>query len=68
MEQLNFNYKLPLPSNFNNLTDESKAKVIQYLNQLDSFEQKAYIIGLEHLGSSFNIIKSNGYIDWFKKS
>jgi hypothetical protein len=58
---------LPLPYNFNNLSYENKTKVIHYLNQLDNFERKAYTIGLEHLGSSFNIIKSNGYIEWDKK-
>jgi hypothetical protein len=41
--------------------------MIEYLRQLNTIEKKAYIIGKEHLGSSFNVIKSNGYITWKNK-
>lgn len=37
-----------------------------YLAQLSPIEQKALAIAMEHLGSSFNIFKSNGYIEWLK--
>ena len=37
-----------------------------YLAQLSPIEQKALAIAMEHLGSSFNILKSNGYIEWLK--
>jgi hypothetical protein len=38
------------------------------LKNMGDTEKKAYLIAKEHLGSSFNICKSNGYKDWKKKS
>jgi len=58
---------VPLPPNFEQQNTITKENIIKYLNQLDSIEQKAYCIGLNHLGSSFNLLKSNGYNDWLKK-
>ena len=37
----------------------------QYIDQLTPIEQKAYQIA-QSLGSSFNLIKSNGFIEWKK--
>lgn len=45
---------------------ETKDNIFQYLSQLDTFQQKAYMIAKEHLGSSFHLLKSNGYLDWKK--
>ena len=55
-----------LPKNFNSYPVEVKASIIEYLKQLSVIEQKACNIAMNHLGSSFNIIKSNGYNDWIK--
>lgn len=38
-----------------------------YLNQLNDFEKKAYDIAKNHLGSSFDIEKSIGYLTWLEK-
>jgi hypothetical protein len=38
--------------------------IYQYLNQLDEHHKQAYLIAKEHLGTSFNILKSNGYKEW----
>jgi hypothetical protein len=35
---------------------------------LDKIERQAYTIGKRHLGSSFNLIKSNGFIKWKKNN
>jgi len=59
MEQL-------LPSNFNSYSSEIKTSLKEYINQLSDVEKKACMIAKEHLGSSFNILKSNGYNDWLK--
>ena len=59
---------LPLPSQFEKYDKNVQESIVMYLRQLDSIEKKAYIIGKEHLGSSFNVIKSNGYIDWKNKN
>ena len=52
---------------FDAYAPELKANLIQYYNQLDPIEKKAYHIAKEHLGSSFNIVKSNGFCDWLKE-
>lgn len=58
--------KLELPTNFEKYEEPIKKSLIEYLNQLDIIEQKAYSIAKSHLGSSFNLLKSNGYIHWKK--
>ena len=58
---------LPLPSNFESLDECLKANLLQYLNQLDLIEKKAYKIAKDHLGSSFNVVKSNGFCDWLRE-
>ncbi len=57
---------LELPNNFENYDRSIKNDIINYLKQLDVIERKAYTIGKQHLGSSFNIIKSNGFAEWKK--
>jgi len=42
-------------------------KVAQYLAQLDDMQRKAMEIAQSHLGTSFNIKRSNGFIEWQKK-
>ena len=38
----------------------------QYLDSLSEKEKKSYEIAREHLGMSFQLDKSNGYIKWYK--
>jgi hypothetical protein len=58
---------LKLPDNFESYDSELQSSIIEYLSQLNPIEKKAYKIAKEHLGSSFNIVKSNGYCDWVKE-
>jgi len=46
---------------------EHNKHIEEYINQLTPFEQSAHRIAKSHLGSSFNLIKSNGYIKWISK-
>jgi hypothetical protein len=39
----------------------------QYIAQLDDMQRKAMEIAKSHLGTSFNIKRSNGFIEWQKK-
>jgi len=39
----------------------------QYIQDLSEKELKAYQIAKSHLGSSFSLVKSKGFIDWKKK-
>jgi transposase len=43
---------------------EDQKQIYNYLSQLDEQQKKAYIIAYNHLGSSFNICKSNGFKSW----
>ena len=41
--------------------------VLQYLSQLTPLERKALLIAESHLGTSFDILRSTGYVTWLKK-
>jgi hypothetical protein len=59
---------LELPNNFEKYDEKIKNELVNYLKQLNKIEKQAYKIGKEHLGSSFNVIKSNGFVDWKKNN
>jgi hypothetical protein len=50
----------------NNQHNLSRPNLEIYMAQLTEIEKKALLIAQEHLGSSFNILKSNGYLNWLK--
>ena len=56
-----------LPIQFQKYDIITQQLVINYIKQMNSIEKLAYKIGKEHLGSSFNILKSNGYNNWKKQ-
>ena len=62
MEILNY------PDNYDSLSKNLQDEVISYLKSMDERQIKAYLIAKEHLGSSFNIFKSNGYKEWKSKT
>jgi len=57
---------IELPSQFSTYSLETQESIKQYISQFTPIQKKAYLIAKEHLGSSFNVIKSNGYIQWLK--
>lgn len=61
------NVAVELPDNFHLYDSKTQQLVLKYLASLDKLEQLAYTIGKEHLGTSFNVLKSNGYNSWLKK-
>jgi len=63
-QSLNF----PVPNAILELSNELQKEVFEYLQQLDEHHQKAYSIAFYHLGTSFNILKSNGYKEWKNKN
>jgi hypothetical protein len=65
-EDIEFEIGLELPTNFENYDQTTKVQIIKYLKHLDTIERKAYTIGKTHLGSSFNVIKSNGFCKFIK--
>ena len=44
-----------------------KENVLEYLKNLGEKERIAYKIAYSHLGTSFNIIRSTGYVEWIKE-
>jgi len=60
-------YNSYLPSTFANMTPCVQDNVLKYIVSLDEIEKKAYLIAKSHLGTSFNLIKSNGYCQWIAK-
>jgi len=42
-------------------------QVNQYLSGMSPLERHGYEIARSHLNSSFNIVKSNGFIQWLGK-
>jgi hypothetical protein len=58
---------LELPPQFEKYDVLIKQSIINYLKQLNPIERLAYKIGKQHLGSSFNVLKSNGYNNWKKQ-
>lgn len=58
---------LPLPDNFEIYDVQVQEQMVDYLRQLNLIERTAYCIGKSHLGSSFNVVKSNGFNEWKKK-
>lgn len=51
----------------NKYDTDTEQYILQYLAQLTAIQVKAIKIACVHLGTSFNVIKSNGYIDWKKE-
>jgi hypothetical protein len=60
--------QLPISQEILHSDEETKNKVFQYLLQLTEVERKTYIIAYSHLGTSFDILRSNGYNNWLSKT
>lgn len=56
---------LPIPENKANQVN--REQILTYINQLTETEKQAYMIAYQHLGTSFNILNSNGYKKYTKK-
>ena len=47
--------------------EEEEEEEEEYLKTLSEKERKAYEIAKDHLGSSFDLVKSNGFLKWKKE-
>jgi hypothetical protein len=52
--------------NLEKYPEEVRQSIIKYLEQLGDKERIGYSIAKEHLGTSFDVAKSIGYITWKK--
>jgi len=57
---------IPVPPLFDKYDDEVKAYIYEYLSQLDEHNKKIYKIAHQQLETSFNVVKSNGYLKWLQ--
>jgi hypothetical protein len=55
---------IKLPELIKTQTIEEQREIFDYLSSMDDHHIKAYEIALNHLGSSFNIYRSNGFKEW----
>jgi hypothetical protein len=46
---------------------EQQRLIFEYLSEMDELHRKAYDIAYNHLGSTFNIARSNGFKEWLSK-
>jgi hypothetical protein len=45
---------------------DQQKEMFQYLSEMNDNERIGYEIAVNHLGTSFNIFRSNGFIEWKK--
>jgi hypothetical protein len=59
-------FDIPIPNTVYCYENEKQIEICKYLTDLvkDEQQKKAYAIAFHHLGSSFNIYKSNGFKQW----
>jgi hypothetical protein len=58
---------LPIPEVVYTYPKEKQELIYNYLQEMDDHNKKGYLIAYNHLGTSFNIYKSNGYKEWANK-
>lgn len=56
-----------LPPNYDTFTPEQKVNVLKYLQTLSPIQLQAYYIAIDHLQTSYDILRSNGYNNWLKE-
>ena len=66
-EEINFHpLNIKIPVNVKTYTIEKQREIYDYLSTLEEHHKVAYNIAFEHLGSSFDILRSNGFKEWSK--
>jgi hypothetical protein len=64
-EEVNFDsLNLKISEIICNYPDDLKREIYEYLSGLDDIHRKGYQIAYDHLGTSFNIARSNGFKKW----
>ena len=59
---------LPIPDIVKSYSNEKKREMFEYLNDMSDIEKVGYTIAFNHLESSFDIYRSNGFKHWKSKS
>ncbi len=67
-EEINFSsLNIKISESIKTYPIEKQREIYEYLNELDELHRKAYNIAYEHLGTSFNIARSNGFKEWLSE-
>jgi len=67
-EEIDFeSLNIKIPVLIKTYSIEKQREIFNYLSEMDELNRKAYEIAFEHLGSSFNILRSNGFKEWKHK-
>ena len=67
-EEVNFDsFNMKISEQIKRYSIEKQREIFEYLSEMDEHERKAYDIAYNHLGTSFNIARSNGFKDWLSK-
>jgi len=65
IEAINFDsLNLPIPDIIKNSPIDIQREVFEYLNDMNKLEKEGFKIAFNHLGSSFDILRSNGFKKW----
>ena len=56
--------KIRVSDNVKKYPYETQKEIFEYLSEMDEIHKKAYSIAFDHLGSSFDVLRSNGYKEW----
>jgi hypothetical protein len=68
-EEVNFeSLNLPIPDAVKTYSDEKKREIFEYLKDMSDLEKEGYKIAFNHLESSFDIYRSNGFKRWKGKA
>jgi len=67
-EEIPFNtLGLQIPFVVKSYSIETQREIFQYLSEMTETERIGYQIAFDHLGTSFDICRSNGYTSWKKQ-
>jgi len=67
-EKINFeSLNMKISYLFKNYSIEKQREIFEYLSEMDEHHRRAYDIAYDHLGTSFNIARSNGFKEWLSK-
>jgi len=68
-EEIDFkSLNLTIPESTKLYSIDQQKEMFQYLSEMNENERIGYEIAVNHLSSSFNIYRSNGFIEWKKSN
>ena len=64
-DSINFeSLNIPIPEVIKTYPIEKQREIFEYLSEMDEINKVGYRIAFNHLESSFDICRSNGYKEW----